>query len=69
MMSAQNYSSVNGHTNVFWGWGREDSDIEHRIHNQHMKIEKPEIFDSGIFLISLAPPSVVTDIIDIIVYV
>jgi len=47
MMSAQNYSSVNGHTNVFWGWGREDSDIEHRIHNQHMKIEKPEIFDSG----------------------
>jgi hypothetical protein len=47
MMSSQNYSTVNGHTNVFWGWGREDSDIEHRIHTEHMKIEKPEIFDSG----------------------
>ena len=47
MMSALNYSEVNGHTNVFWGWGREDSDIEHRIHAKHMKIEKPEIFDSG----------------------
>ena len=46
-MSALNYSEVNGHTNVFWGWGREDSDIEHRIHAKHMKIEKPEIFDSG----------------------
>ena len=51
MMSALNYSEVNGHTNVFWGWGREDSDIEHRIHAKHMKIEKPEIFDSGKILI------------------
>ena len=47
MMSAQNYTYVNGHTNVFWGWGREDSDIEHRIHNKDMKIEKPKIFDSA----------------------
>ena len=39
MMSAANYTSVNGHTNVFWGWGREDSDIEYRIRKQ-MKIEK-----------------------------
>jgi hypothetical protein len=46
MMSAANYTSVNGHTNVFWGWGREDSDIEYRI-RQQMKIEKPEIFDSA----------------------
>ncbi|CAG5078078.1 Oidioi.mRNA.OKI2018_I69.PAR.g8893.t1.cds [Oikopleura dioica] len=46
MMSAQNYTMVNGHTNVFWGWGREDSDIEYRIRKQ-MKIEKPEVFDSA----------------------
>lgn len=46
MMSADNYTNVNGHTNVFWGWGREDSDIEYRIRKQ-LKILKPEVFDSG----------------------
>ena len=45
-MSSDNYTNVNGHTNVFWGWGREDSDIEYRIRKQ-LKIEKPEVFDSG----------------------
>jgi hypothetical protein len=46
MMSALNYTNVNGHTNVFWGWGREDSDIEYRIRKQ-LKIKKPEVFDSA----------------------
>ena len=41
---------MNGHTNVFWGWGREDSDMQWRIKNQNMTIAHPEIFNSGILL-------------------
>ena len=30
-LSSAMYSSVNGFSNQFWGWGFEDSDFEHRI--------------------------------------
>ena len=41
---------LNGHTNVFWGWGREDSDMQWRIKYHNMTIAHPEIFNSGTVL-------------------
>lgn len=42
MISTQDYYRVNGHTNMFWGWGKEDADMEYRIKEAEMKINLPE---------------------------
>ena len=47
MLSYDNYITVNGHTNVFWGWGREDSDIQHRIERKELPIQKPKLIESA----------------------
>ena len=47
MMSREHYNLVNGHTNMFWGWGKEDADMEYRISAADLKIELPEPIDLG----------------------
>lgn len=47
MMSRAHYNLVNGHTNMFWGWGKEDSDMEYRISAADLRIELPEPIDLG----------------------
>ena len=47
MMSRSQYNLVNGHTNMFWGWGKEDADMEYRISAADLKIELPEPIDLG----------------------
>ena len=31
MMKPSQYIKANGYSNMFWGWGREDSDMEYRL--------------------------------------
>lgn len=41
-MTKEQYERVNGYSNLFFGWGREDSDMERRIGNLGIQIAKPE---------------------------
>ena len=47
MLSKTQYETVNGHSNLFWGWGKEDSDIEWRVGNHSLVINTPEDVDYG----------------------
>ena len=47
MMSREQYELVNGHTNLFWGWGKEDSDMEFRLRTKGLVIAKPDDIDTG----------------------
>lgn len=47
MMKPDQYVSVNGYSNMFWGWGREDSDMEFRMSRKGLVPMKPINADSG----------------------
>ena len=47
MLSRKQYETTNGHSNLFWGWGREDSDIEWRVANHSLTINTPQDVDFG----------------------
>ncbi|XP_051560689.1 beta-1,4-galactosyltransferase 1 [Myxocyprinus asiaticus] len=40
-MSKQQFQSINGFPNNYWGWGGEDDDIYRRLHYRGMKISRP----------------------------
>ena len=41
MMQPQQYVLANGYSNMFWGWGREDSDMEYRLSRVAINPIKP----------------------------
>jgi len=47
MLKSKQYIELNGHSNLFWGWGREDNDIEWRIRQRGYEIQKPDLIDYG----------------------
>ena len=47
MISREQYELVNGHTNLFWGWGKEDADMEFRLRTKNLLIAKPDDIDTG----------------------
>ena len=47
MLKSEQYLQLNGHSNLFWGWGREDNDIEWRIRQRGFEIQKPDPIDYG----------------------
>lgn len=47
MIKREQYEKVNGHTNMFWGWGKEDADMEYRLRLARFAIAKPDPIDVG----------------------
>ena len=47
MMRPDQYEMVNGYSNMFWGWGREDSDMEYRMSRKGFHPVKPANPESG----------------------
>lgn len=41
MISPDHYIKANGYSNMFWGWGNEDSDMEFRLVNAGIKAVRP----------------------------
>ena len=41
MMQPAQYILANGYSNMFWGWGREDSDMEYRLSRVAINPIKP----------------------------
>ena len=41
MIRPEQYSKANGYSNMFWGWGREDSDMEWRLNAKGMSAIRP----------------------------
>ncbi|CBY09816.1 unnamed protein product [Oikopleura dioica] len=41
MIRPEQYSKANGYSNMFWGWGREDSDMEWRLNAKGIKAIRP----------------------------
>ena len=41
------YKKLNGHTNLFWGWGQEDTDMQQRITKKRISIDRPDNLDYG----------------------
>ncbi|VDN89006.1 unnamed protein product [Brugia pahangi] len=37
------YRTVNGYSNMYWGWGGEDDDMGKRIMAQNLTIERPDV--------------------------
>ena len=46
-MRPDQYEMVNGYSNMFWGWGREDSDMEYRMSRKGLHPVKPANPESG----------------------
>uniref|UniRef100_H2ZY98 Beta-1,4-galactosyltransferase n=2 Tax=Latimeria chalumnae TaxID=7897 RepID=H2ZY98_LATCH len=42
-LTKQQFSSVNGFPNNYWGWGGEDDDLRKRVELQKMKVVRPPI--------------------------
>lgn len=40
-MTKDNFFVVNGFSNVFWGWGGEDDDMQYRIKHHNLSIFRP----------------------------
>ena len=47
MLRPSEYIQANGMSNLFWGWGREDDDMQHRIELAKLKVLKPKNYDSA----------------------
>jgi len=41
MLRPDDYIKANGMSNLFWGWGREDDDMQHRIELAELTVAKP----------------------------
>ncbi|KAK6103236.1 N-terminal region of glycosyl transferase group 7 family protein [Brugia pahangi] len=42
-ISMDDYRTVNGYSNMYWGWGGEDDDMGKRIMAQNLTIERPDV--------------------------
>ena len=40
-MSTQDFATVNGYSNGFWGWGGEDDDLYHRVISHNLTVTHP----------------------------
>jgi len=47
MLRPSEYIKANGMSNLFWGWGREDDDMQHRIELANLSVLKPRNYDSA----------------------
>ncbi|XP_071488067.1 beta-1,4-galactosyltransferase 7-like [Diadema antillarum] len=47
MLKREHYAEVNGMSNKFWGWGREDDEFYHRLTKANLQISKPEGITTG----------------------
>ncbi|XP_071793692.1 beta-1,4-galactosyltransferase 7-like [Asterias amurensis] len=47
LMTCEQFQKLNGLSNRFWGWGREDDELYMRIQEANMKISKPEGISTG----------------------
>ena len=45
MLRPEDYIKANGMSNLFWGWGREDDDMQHRIELANLEVLKPKNYD------------------------
>jgi hypothetical protein len=43
-MSKQQYLAINGFSNVYWGWGNEDDDLQIRVEMMEMKVDRADSF-------------------------
>jgi xylosylprotein 4-beta-galactosyltransferase len=41
------FISVNGFSNDYWGWGREDDDFRERIRSKKIKVDRPPLLSTG----------------------
>lgn len=42
VINAAQFQKINGHSNLFWGWGGEDDEVGERVRLGGMKIDRPE---------------------------
>lgn len=47
MLRPADYVKANGMSNLFWGWGREDDDMQHRIELAQLSVVKPLNYDQA----------------------
>merc|ERR1712038_644023 len=47
LLSNANFELLNGMSNNFWGWGREDDEFQKRIAKAALKIERPTAMSTG----------------------
>jgi hypothetical protein len=47
MMRPDDYIKANGMSNLFWGWGREDDDMQHRIERADLTVVKPKNYNQA----------------------
>lgn len=47
MLRPQDYLKANGMSNMFWGWGREDDDMQHRVEKAKLTVSKPINYDNA----------------------
>lgn len=41
MITEKQFTSVNGYSNLYWGWGGEDDDMYHRLHSRGYSVVNP----------------------------
>lgn len=47
IMSRSQYEKVNGLSNLFWGWGREDDELYTRMREKNMEVHYPQGITTG----------------------
>lgn len=47
MLKPAHYIAVNGMSNLFWGWGREDDDMQFRVERANFTVLKPINYEDG----------------------
>ena len=47
LLTLENYEALNGMSNRYWGWGREDDEFHARISDARLKIERPTGLTTG----------------------
>ena len=47
MLRPAHYIKVNGMSNLFWGWGREDDDMQFRVQRANFTVKKPINYDDA----------------------